>query len=300
MNWRHKAAFAAVCDTLPLGTHLYKFAQRHFGRLDAPSHAKLDYQSAMAEWLPNGVAGKAVFEVGTGHIPWLPIGFYLAGADKVFSYDLFPRMDLAATKAALDWIADNSARFTAYPERLALLVSLKEKPREFLEAANILCVSPADATRTGLPDRSIDVHFSLATFEHIPKDSLAAIMNEARRILTPGGSSMHIIDTSDHFQQIDSSITKINFLRYSRPLWRVIGGNQFAYCNRMRASDYMRLFKECGFEIIRKTLTTDAQARAALCNGFRAHKDFHDYSLDDLCTTEAWFLLKPNSLRTQS
>jgi len=34
--------------------------------------------------------------------------------------------------------------------------------------------------------------------------------------------------------------------------WEKIAGNQFAYCNRLRTSDYLALFRESGFNVCRK------------------------------------------------
>ena len=63
------------------------------------------------------------------------------------------------------------------------------------------------------------------------------------------GITIHFIDLSDHFQHQDKSITSINFLHYSEKEWERIAGNQFAYCNRLRAGDYLALFEEAGFDV---------------------------------------------------
>lgn len=183
MNWKLKALVAATCDSVPMGPQFYQFLQKHFGRLDASSHTRLTNQQEMAQWLSpyGGLAGKTLFEVGTGHIPWIPIGFYLSGAAKVFTYDLYPRMDIQLVKEALAWIATNREKVASmYPDaadRLEVLTRLRSDPQGLFQAANIVYKSPADAASSGLPDQSIDVHFSFATFEHIPQESIAAINN---------------------------------------------------------------------------------------------------------------------------
>jgi len=40
------------------------------------------------------VEGKTFFEVGTGHNPIVPIGFFLCGAEKIVTVDLHRRLDL--------------------------------------------------------------------------------------------------------------------------------------------------------------------------------------------------------------
>lgn len=93
---------------------------------------------------------------------------------------------------------------------------------------------------------------------------------------------------SDHFQHHqhqDKNITCINFLRYSEKEWERIAGNQFAYCNRLRASDYLALFEESGFDVCRKEVQEDKKARRSMEDGFVIDERFRNYSVDDLCAT---------------
>jgi hypothetical protein len=90
---------------------------------------------------------------------------------------------------------------------------------------------------------------------------------------------------SDHFQHQDKSITHINFLRYPDEKWEKLAGNEFAYCNRLRASDYFVLFKEVGFDVCRKKVQEDKGARESMGNGFMVDGKFRGYSVYDLCVT---------------
>jgi len=163
-----------------------------------------------------------------------------------------------------------------------------------LEAANIHYVAPADAARTGLPDNSIDCHFSVTTLEHITPEALAGIFREARRVLAPSGLAVHVIDPSDHFQHTDASISKINFLRFTEAEWRSIAANRFAYCNRLRASDYALLFANVGFSILDDQRVVDQPSLALLQRAFPIDARFAGYLDSDLCTTEYTVLLKPS------
>ena len=91
---------------------------------------------------------------------------------------------------------------------------------------------------------------------------------------------------SDHFQHQDKSITNINFLRYFEKEWERIAGNEFAYCNRLRVSDYFALFKELGFDVCRCDTKEDDEVRQSLVDGFTANDKFREYSVDDLCVTQ--------------
>jgi len=98
----------------------------------------------------------------------------------------------------------------------------------------------------------------------------------------------------DYFQHQDKSITGINFLRYSEKEWDKIAGNQFAYCNRLRASDYLVLFREAGFDVCRKEVQEDDDAKESMRKGFVVDEKFHGYSVDELCTTRFRVALKEN------
>jgi ubiquinone/menaquinone biosynthesis C-methylase UbiE len=163
---------------------------------------------------------------------------------------------------------------------------------------NIVYLAPADAANTDLPDASIDYHISTTVFEHIPGEDIERILKEAKRILKEDGVAIHFIDLSDHFQHQDNSITRINFLRYSEKEWNKIAGNEFAYCNRLRASDYLALFKRAGFDVCRKEVREDKEARESMENGFMVDERFRDYKVDDLCATGLRVALKENKKAT--
>jgi hypothetical protein len=110
--------------------------------------------------------------------------------------------------------------------------------------------------------------------------------------LAPRGVAVHLIDPSDHFQHTDASITKINFLRFTETDWRSIAGNHFAYCNRLRASDYARLFSEAGFSMADEQRVVDPDGVALLQRAFPVDARFAGYSDMDLCTTGYTVTLK--------
>jgi hypothetical protein len=298
IRWRQKAAVARICARLPLGDRLYRFGQRHFGELRAAPARRLAVQAEMLRWLHG--AGLVVhdcnlLEVGTGHIPVLPIGFYLSGARGCTTVDLNRRLDWGLTRATLGWIAAHRDEVkllyspvverVVLEERLATLVELRHHPARFLEHAAIRYLAPEDAARLPLPAASVDCHYSMTVLEHIAPAALRDILREARRVLKPQGVALHFIDPSDHFAHADRSISAINFLRYSEPQWQHLAGNEFAYCNRLRASDFVALGAELGFRELRRETTIDAGARQLIGRGFEVDPGFAHYSVDDLCTT---------------
>ena len=299
MKWQHKATIARVCARLPFGDRLYRFGQRHVGQLRAQPLVRLATQLEMVRWLSAaGVAvhGARFFEVGTGHMPIVPIGFYLSGARECFTVDLNRRIDWGLTRRSLEWLAYNSAEVARlygsgviepalFQERFARLRELRSNPQRFLECAGIRYLAPQDAAHTCLPSASFDCHYSITVLEHVAPPALRDILVEARRVLKPKGAALHFVDPSDHFAHSDPAIQLINFLRYSEAEWLRLAGNEFAYCNRLRASDFVALAASVGFSAVRTETKVDEPSRLALLQGFSIDPRFAGYSADDLCTT---------------
>ncbi|MEA3421495.1 MAG: methyltransferase domain-containing protein [Acidobacteriota bacterium] len=278
--------------------------------------ARIPAQIEMARWIfdmGGKVKEKTFFEVGTGHCPVVPIGFFLCGAEQVVTVDLNRRLDLGILEKSLVLMAENRDAICGYydvvanpqispqrnrlsisqgkqiaqiVERMDLIDRLKEMPEKFLSEANIQYLAPADAADIGLPDASVDYHISTTVFEHIPGVDIERILKEAKRILKEDGVAIHFIDLSDHFQHQDNSITSINFLRYSEKEWDKIAGNEFAYCNRLRVSDYLALFEDLGFDVDRHEIDVDQESMDHLQKkGFPLDQKFVSYTPEDICST---------------
>ena len=305
MNWKTKAAIMRLFAALSYGDRIYKAGQKRFGRLAARPMTRLPKQAQMIRWLRDAgrsVEGMRFFELGTGHVPLVPIGFYLCGADKVLTVDLNRRIDWNLTRDSLYWISKHREDVWALYNRLvpeavfnvrfAVLARLADDPPCFLDAAGIDYKAPMNAADTRLADHSIDCCFSMTTLEHIRPKDIRDIFVEAKRILNKGGTSLHFVDMSDHFQHQDTSISRINFLQYSERQWQRIAGNEFAYCNRMRVSDYVKIFDELGYKIERQENIVDQEAVIALREGkLKIDPAFSGYDQADLCSTSLRVLL---------
>ena len=82
LNWQTKAKIMEICALLPAGAELYKFIQKTFGRLKADPMTRISEQIEMMQWIfdmGGKVEGKTFFEVGIGHCPTVPIGFFWLG-----------------------------------------------------------------------------------------------------------------------------------------------------------------------------------------------------------------------------
>lgn len=243
---------------------------------------------------------ESFFEVGTGHKPVIPICFFLMGADKFITVDLNRRIDLKLLKGVLNNLVNKRERLEAdweaftppdiLRERFNLLSSYKDEPELFLCKSGIQYLAPADACSTSLSNESIDCHLSNTVMEHIPSETLLPIVKEAFRILKKGGVAIHFIDLSDHFQHQDSSISEINFLRYSEEEWKRIAGNEFAFTNRLRPSDYFSIFSEVPFTVIRKDVRNNDNCQLNEVNS--VCELFSLYSPEEISAVDLRILLK--------
>lgn len=305
MRWQNKARIMKIFSVLPSGPALYKILQRTLGRLRANHSSRLPVQVEMGRWLLDSgleIADKVFFEVGTGHIPILPIGYFLCGAAKVITVDLNRRVEWQLTRDSLTWLAlhkeearnivQDIVNADLFEERFKLLSRYQDSPEMFFKEAKIEYLAPKDASKTDLDSESIDCHFSVTTLEHIPMASIKKIFQEARRILKPNGVAIHFIDTSDHFQHQDPTISKINFLQFSEREWLKIAANEFGYCNRIRASQFRQAFQQLGFTVNKQNSIIDPEC-LALLEGKSLNLDpaFESLSQDDISTVAYHVLL---------
>lgn len=139
--------------------------------------SRIPVQIEMARWIlemGKEVEGKTFFEVGTGHCPIVPIGFFLCGVEQVITVDLHRRLDFGILEKSLMWMAENRdvlyeyydgiTERAVFDKRMKLIERLKHKPKKLFSEAHIVYLAPADAANTGLPDASVDYHISNMDF----------------------------------------------------------------------------------------------------------------------------------------
>jgi len=202
---------------------------------------------------------RSCLEIGTGWYPIVPICFYLAGANKIYSVDISFLTSKERLKTTLLKFEEsiNSEMLTGYinilPERHKGIESILNdydsiSLDEILQKLNIVYLIE-DARRLSLPDDSIDLINSNNTFEHIYPDVLVPILKEFKRVLNKQeGIMSHFIDMSDHFAHFDQSINIYNFLRYSDKQWKRID-NSIQPQSRLRIYDYKQIFSDLNIPI---------------------------------------------------
>ncbi|MCG6157901.1 class I SAM-dependent methyltransferase [Rubinisphaera margarita] len=269
MKWQLKACILRHLSRWPGGRNAYLAIQRFLGTTRPQSRRDLTRAIQLIELIREAgqpVKGRRLFEIGTGWHPYTPLGFYLTGAEHIETVDVNPWLSLSSAKSAVDsaerdleWFAEklelNQQIVRDRYERIDFQATRLE---DFLASFNCRYVYPGDATASGHPAESFDFVVSSNVLEHIPAEILRQINRESLRILKPGGLAVHRFNPGDHYANDDSSISSGNFLRFSPEEWERYGSG-LAYHNRLRCSQYSKLFREAGFLALIEDQRVDAR-----------------------------------------
>lgn len=319
MKWRTKARLQNMIAALPepLASYCYYRMQRHFGNLRSPIPVKslstaCQIAGAIHERRP--LTGLQIMEVGTGRSLVLPMLMWSLGVANILTVDINRYLRPEILQAHLAYLRGNRPGLTGLLAplddsqgtvngRLDCLLELAlQSPApalldKVLELCNIHYEAPVDAATLPIPEHSLDVHLSQAVLEHVPPDDLRRILEASVKVLRPDGLCVHLIGSSDHFQHNDSSISPVNFLRFTDTEWDRLAGNRFMYMNRLRASDYLLLFEECGLEVLDVNCTVDEESRRLLeSGGLPLDEQFRGKSVSDLATTELLVVARPKQV----
>jgi len=133
---------------------------------------------------------------------------------------------------------------------------------------------------------SFDVVWSHSVMEHVR--SPRTLQAEVFHLLRPGGLQIADIDFVDHYQKRHDPTSMYNMLRYPERLWNLMTSNRSSYTNRLRYTDWQRLFDEVGFE------TVDRYPRLEPIppEEFRRVSYLAHLGDDDLVTHSAVFVLR--------
>jgi SAM-dependent methyltransferase len=226
----------------------------------------------------------AFYEFGTGWDLIIPLTYHGLGVTRqtVVDIDAHLRFDLVndalrrftTLEAEIERNTGRSLRrFSAHPIRTI---------EELRTRLGIAYLAPSDARDTGLPAASFDFISSTATLEHIPEVDVSRILTECRRILRPGGLISCRVDMVDHFSYFDPGISAYNFLKFSDPVWRLVN-SPLNFTNRLRHSDYLRIIRAAGFEVLSDEAETPSASDLEVLRGMTIGPRFRDaYSLEDL------------------
>lgn len=113
----------------------------------------------------------------------------------------------------------------------------------FLEACGGVYLTGGLRSLDALETGSIDFSFSHAVLEHLPRAETGAWLRQLRRVARSPALSSHVVDLRDHLGG------SLQHLRFSSSFWEGPSLRRSGlYTNRLRLSDWMRLFGEAGWK----------------------------------------------------
>jgi hypothetical protein len=306
MDWRIKGAIQKVLGVLPRGEEAHYWLQKRAGGLrkfDAECDAKLeDFRLMLGHLRTSGipVVGTRFLEVGTGWYPTFPYCLYLLGAKRVETFDLnrYLKPELVGqmverVRGKLAMIAEAGERDVAEVIERYGKLSRKVAEGASLEEATEDVVqyhAPADATKTGLGEDSVDVVFSNSVLEHVPGPVIEEMFAESLRILPPGGVMFHSVNCGDHYAYADRRISQLHYLKFSERQWKP-WNNAFLYQNRLRARDFTEMAKRLGYAVEIDTSRPHPD-RLRQLDAITVHPSFSHYPREQLAITSIDFVAR--------
>lgn len=264
-KWYLKAIIQKAISFLPYRNRINFFFQKYVTRgvdlteghfSDKFGHL-CDHLAHFDESFRNNISlsGISCLELGTGWYPIIPLGYFLKGAEHVYSVDISAHLTRATFLRCLEVLEQYQERVRNElgeidETRWQLLDRIRRTPERYPTLAD-LCravrFTPLveDARQLQIADAQIRLISSNNTYEHIYPTILSSIVTQLWSQLEAGGIMSHFIDMSDHFAHMDQGIDIYNFLRFTDQQWTWID-NRIQPQNRWRLQQYRELYHTLG------------------------------------------------------
>ncbi|HEY1125174.1 MAG TPA: methyltransferase domain-containing protein [Sphingobium sp.] len=201
--------------------------------------------------------GHQLMELGTGWVHWESLFTRLFYDVKVTLFDVwdnrqFPGFLGFASELRLqlrnqvDRPGDQIDRAEALLDRILACTSFDDVYK--LLGFNYI-IDPTGSLKA-VPDGSIDLVISSDVMEHVPRGSIATLIQDFRRVLKPGARVAQQIVEKDHLTIYAPAAHPKAYLRYDERTWRRWFENDVQYVNRLQHSDFLRAFREAGMIVV--------------------------------------------------
>lgn len=282
MHWKAKVATQFVLAHLPFGEQINHRLQRVQARRRGENHKQqrvveiVASVASLAEY--KAIKGATIVEVGTGWDALPTLALLGAGAFHIHTFD-------HQRHVRPDLLADAAARLAPFYSSSHCLEQAAATGA--FDPCRVSYAAPADATQTGLPSQSVDVFYSYAVLEHVPEETIFALIAEAKRVLKPDGVFYALIGLHDHYNGFDPArVSKVNFLRYPEWAWKLLVKNNISYHNRLRERDFIDMLARAGASIAYRKGEVH-QADLAEVQSMALAGRFAGYSPDELAVTRS-------------
>ena len=294
-KWVLKAFTQRCIGMMPARHRINRFFQERVTRSiqltreDFENHLRRDaIHLDTYESLAGKPLGGTVLEIGTGWHPILPIAFYLCGSGPLTTVDIAANLTASHTQETIDAFltaAHDGRLATLLPalraDRLAQFRTAAAEPwttpAEFL-AKNGITPLVSAAPYPTLKDHSTQFIVSNVALEYLSREELAILFAEFARVLSPAGVMSHDSCLMDQYHAFDASISRLNFLRFSDRVWKVIS-NPLIPMSRLRSPEFIEAFQRAGFEV---ELTNPTRVSEEELQSVPLNERFRRFSSEDL------------------
>lgn len=258
MHWLAQLAVA----NMPASRIAQKVLQRGLGQLKHLENAQ-QFETAfdMLEQLEQADAQSSpshkrrVLEVGTGWIPAVPVILTLAGYEVV-TFDIHrhvtPRLfrqTLNVVRTRLDRIAECcGCSVELIQSRLDVMTSQKTL-KAAMQALHGEYLAPMPSSQLPFAEQSFDAVVSNLVLQCVPARHLPNLIAETQRVLKPEAVAIHRMWLGDEYSVCDADRDPLHFLHYKETTWQRWFNHNLKHLNRWRASQFLNLFEDYGFEV---------------------------------------------------
>lgn len=313
VDYRLKLVLQKITGVLPYG--FYRFiVERHPKLLNADYDKMIRYYIKNCDYVrPYGLdlRNKVIVETGTGAALADPITFYLAGAAKIHTFDIRLHVNPDHVWGIIDHYEnhlENLARVMGLPitdikKRWKILKDIRQSQdtrnvqrltpnryypetknfHKFLRATQIHIYEGKTIPKSINVD-SADIFFSNSVLQRPSYKYLRRMVYDANCVLKADGIFWHKIDCRDINWLYDKGISEYHYLKYSDSFLKLISSQIYSNQNRLRQCDFLKLFKEVGFEPIFLRSQRPDNYREQLSK-IKLNRRFRKYDLDDLAVT---------------
>ena len=195
---------------------------------------------------------KTILELGTGGHGIDLLIFYALGGQACYTVDVRCQLDTSMLRS-LPVIENRLQEFMDYfgidmdevYGRLEKLKSL-ETLEEILATMQVTFIRFSDFAQQAPGDEAIDLLYSESNLQRIPKRRIAALLDSVKPTLRRDACGFYRIDCRDiHIQRNrkihDPNLWRLEYLKFSDWMWRLMTTEKFGSQNRLRACQFIEL-----------------------------------------------------------
>jgi len=201
--------------------------------------------------------GDCILELGTGWLHWEALTLRLFYDIKAGLFDVWDNRQLGGLKnyvRQLGRMLNDGFGLSAVELKRAQSIIEEilevESFDDLYEFLGFEYVVESSGSLGQFQDASFQLVVSGGVLEHVKREGLPLLIAETQRILKPRGWAVHSIDTADHLEHYDRTVSPNLYLSFSESKWKRLCENEVQYINRMQRGEWLALFRANGFELI--------------------------------------------------